>query len=193
MEQIESDLILQHGKKIKLGVQELVDCTSRGSGSKRNGCSGGEPSAAYGVIEALGGIEPESSYRYTGRNGVCKFDRSKAAVTVSSFQSVGRNSEPAMKQYVGSTGPLSVCVAAKTWQLYIRGVKTSCDRQVDHCVQLVGYGAKGAEQYWKVRNSWGLFWGEAGNIRLKIGSDLCRISSQPTKAVVNTIRDDVVV
>merc|ERR1712000_513037 len=70
-EQIESDYILQHGKKVVLAPQELVDC--KGDGSKRNGCNGGIPSAAYKVIEQLGGIEAEADYPYTHKNGQCHF------------------------------------------------------------------------------------------------------------------------
>merc|ERR1712179_315723 len=69
VEQVESDLMREHGTTIELSTQELVDCT--GSGGRRNGCQGGDPSQAYGVIEQLGGLETESSYRYTARNGNC--------------------------------------------------------------------------------------------------------------------------
>merc|ERR1712179_878428 len=168
VEQIESDLMLQHGTKIELAPQELVDCTSRGSGSRRNGCQGGFPSAGYQVIQALGGIEKESDYPYTATNGVCRFSRSKAAVTVTSYNSVGQGSETAMKQYVGSSGPLSVCVDASSWSSYRGGVMTSCGRSVDHCVQLVGYG-------------------ESGHVRLQIGSNLCDINSSPTKVSATTV------
>jgi len=186
VEQIESDLMLQHGTKIELAPQELVDCTSRGSGSRRNGCQGGFPSAGYQVIQALGGIEKESDYRYTARNGVCRYSRSKAAVKVTDYKSVGRGSENAMKQYVGSSGPLSVCVDASSWNSYRGGVMTSCGRSVDHCVQLVGYGESGSS-YWKVRNSWGSRWGENGYIRLRIGGNLCDINSSPTKVSATTV------
>ena len=64
-EQNESDLMLQGGQTVVLGPQELVDCTSSGSGSYRGGCQGGFPSAAYQVVEALGGLERESSYPCT--------------------------------------------------------------------------------------------------------------------------------
>jgi len=186
VEQIESDLMLQHGTTIELGPQELVDCTSSGAGSQRNGCQGGFPSAGYQVIQALGGIERESDYPYTATNGVCRYSRSKAAVTVTSYNSVGQGSETTMKQYVGSSGPLSVCVDASSWSSYRGGVMTSCGQSVDHCVQLVGYGDAGSS-YWKVRNSWGASWGESGHVRLQIGSNLCAINSSPTKVSATTV------
>merc|ERR1712025_1166989 len=152
VEQVESDLMREHGTTIELSTQELVDCT--GSGGRRNGCQGGVPSQAYGVIEQLGGLETESSYRYTARNGNCQFSRSRVAARVSNYQSVGRGSEYSMQNYVGSTGPLSVCVDANSWNSYRGGIMTSCGNSVDHCVQVVGYGTSGSTDYWKVRNSW---------------------------------------
>lgn len=179
VEQIESDLMLSGAQQVVLGVQELVDCTSSGAGSRRGGCSGGNTGPAYNVVMSLGGLERESSYRYTARDGTCKFDKSKAAVTLDSYQSVGRNSESSMKQYIGSTGPLSICVDANSWQSYRGGVLSSCGQSVDHCVQLVGYDG----DVWKVRNSWGASWGESGHIRIAIGQNLCAISSEPTKVI----------
>jgi len=193
VEQIESDLMLQHGASIELAPQELVDCTSRGAGSRRNGCQGGFPSAGYQVIEALGGIEKESDYRYTARNGVCRYSRSRAAVTVTDYHSVGQGSESTMKQYVGTNGPLSVCVDANSWNSYRGGVMTSCGRSVDHCVQVVGYGESGASSYWKVRNSWGSRWGESGHIRLRIGQNLCAIDSSPSRVSASLVGDDTLV
>jgi C1A family cysteine protease len=178
-EQIESDYILQHGKQVLLAPQELVDC--KGDGSQRNGCKGGNTLAAYKVIEQLGGIEGSSDYPYTAKNGQCKFSKSKEKVKVTGYQRVGQNDETEMKKYVGSTGPLSVCVAAKTWHGYKSGVMSTCDTQVDHCVQIVGYGEANGKNYWKVRNSWGTKWGEDGFLRIEIGKNLCKIAGNPSK------------
>eukprot|EP00329_Picozoa_sp_Boothbay-MS584-11_P007008 66513_5 len=40
------------------------------------------------------------------------------------------------------------------------------DPELDHLVQLVGYGSEGGVEYWLVRNSWTTLWGEAGYIKL---------------------------
>jgi C1A family cysteine protease len=178
VEQIESDLMREHGTTLTLSVQELVDCT--GSKGKRNGCQGGFPSAAYQVVEQLGGIEAESSYPYTARNGNCRFSESQVAAKVSAYKAVGQGSESAMKSYVSATGPLSVCVDANSWNSYRGGIMTSCGNSVDHCVQVVGFGTSGSTDYWKVRNSWGGSWGESGHIRLAIGRNLCQIDSSPS-------------
>lgn len=183
-EQIESDLILQHGVRETLAPQRLVDCTADGEGSMRNGCNGGNTRKAYQVIEANGGMERESDYNYTAKNGQCHISSSKFAAKVTNYTIVAAKNESGMKSYLGSTGPLSVCVAAHTWHGYKSGVMTSCDNKTDHCVQLVGYGDENSTSYWKVRNSWGAKWGEAGHVRIAIGQNLCNIANKPTKVTV---------
>jgi C1A family cysteine protease len=42
-----------------------------------------------------------------------------------------------------------------------------CGTDVDHAIQLVGYGTEGTKDYWLVRNSWGGSWGEQGYIRIE--------------------------
>lgn len=178
--QIESDAMREHGWTGILSTQELVDCTSDGQGSYRNGCGGGDPIPGYKVIEALGGVASGYDYSYMGRGKPCDINSYQKLVTVESYMAVGTKDEDKMKAYVSSTGPLSVCVDANSWGGYNSGVKTSCGRSIDHCVQLVGFGKQGSTEYWKVRNSWGGGWGENGNIRLAIGHDLCKISNGPT-------------
>jgi len=178
--QIESDAMREHGWTGILSTQELVDCTSDGQGSYRNGCGGGDPIPGYKVIQALGGVASGSDYTYLGRGRPCDINSYQKLVQVESYVAVGTKDEEKMKAYVSSTGPLSVCVDANSWGGYSSGIKTSCGRSIDHCVQLVGFGTQGSTEYWKVRNSWGGGWGENGNIRLAIGHDLCKISNGPT-------------
>ncbi len=88
------------------------------------------------------------------------------------------SSEDAMLAYVLSTGPVSACLDATTWNTYTGGIIGTCGSEPNHCVQVVG--ANTVENYWLVRNTWGTAWGEDGYIRIKIGEDLCGISFIPT-------------
>jgi cathepsin F/cysteine peptidase B len=72
-----------------------------------------------------------------------------------------------MIDYVRGVGPISICIDASNWNTYTTGVMTSCGRQANHCVQIVGVNA--AEGYWKIRNNWGIDWGESGYMRLATG------------------------
>jgi hypothetical protein len=187
IQQLESDAMREHNWTGVLSTQELVDCTSAGQGSWRGGCGGGNPTDGYDVLKKLGGVVSGYDYTYEGRDAECKVNNFTKYVSVVSYKSVGKMNETAMKSYVGSTGPLSVCVDASSWSGYTGGIKTTCGTSTDHCVQIVGYGTEKGTEYWKVRNSWGGDWGEKGFIRLKIGSDLCNIAKSPTATSTSTV------
>ena len=49
-----------------------------------------------------------------------------------------------------------------------------------HAIRIVGWGADGGLDYWKVANSWNPYWGEDGYFRIVRGADECGIESQVT-------------
>eukprot|EP00604_Paraphysomonas_vestita_P001122 CAMPEP_0174819510 /NCGR_PEP_ID=MMETSP1107-20130205/2783_1 /TAXON_ID=36770 /ORGANISM="Paraphysomonas vestita, Strain GFlagA" /LENGTH=292 /DNA_ID=CAMNT_0016033151 /DNA_START=196 /DNA_END=1074 /DNA_ORIENTATION=- len=174
-EQIESDAIRQFGWSKTtsgwLSPEQLVDCDNRSSG-----CNGGWPEWAYDYVNRAGGIELETDYPYSayyGNSGSCKATSSKFKVGVSSYKTLAQ-SESTIASYVQGTGPVSVCIDASNWNSYTGGILSSCGTSVNHAVQAVGVDSSSGG-YWKVRNSWGASWGEAGFIRLKYGSNTCNI------------------
>jgi C1A family cysteine protease len=54
---------------------------------------------------------------------------------------------------------------------------TSCGKRINHTVQAVGVDTSSGG-YWKVRNSWGSSFGEAGYIRLAYGKDTCGLADE---------------
>jgi len=182
-ETIESYYYLEGGPLTSLSVEQIVSCDTAGTDE---GCGGGEPSGAYEYVESAGGIVAYTADPYNAGNGTaasCPFGTTvpNTITTVTGYSSI--NGESGLYQQMSSKsgGPVSVCVAASTWQTYTGGVISSCSTTVDHCVQAVGYanyGETGA--YWIVRNSWGTSWGENGFIWVEIGSDLCSIGDYAT-------------
>jgi len=186
-EQIESDAIRLVGwgthTTDQLSPEQLVDCDTRSSG-----CNGGWPEWAYDYVKKAGGIELESAYPYSaynGKSGTCKASSSSFKVTVSSYYTYpsGAASESNMASHVKSTGPLSICIDASTWSSYKGGIMSSCGSSVNHAVQAVGVDDSSGG-YWKVRNSWGSGWGEAGYIRLAYGHNTCSIGYRASYTTV---------
>jgi len=184
-EQIESDSMRTLGTSFILSPQQITSCDRTAFG-----CGGGWTEHAYEYVGRTGGIEQESDYPYAqttyslGQTGDCTSEKSKYVIGVKSYTTI--DGEDQMASYVQSTGPLSVCLDASSWNSYKGGIMSVCGNSVDHCVQAVGVDAS-AGGYWLVRNSWGTSWGENGYIRLAYGKDTCAISSDPTYAEVFTV------
>jgi len=182
-EQIESDSIRSGilTTSDSLSPQQIVSCDHYDYG-----CNGGNTESAYEYVQKAGGLETNAAYPYTSyfdSDGTCKAAEKKFKVTVDEYYTI--NGEDDMEDYVKSTGPLSICLAASSWSSYQSGVVSSCDKQVDHCVQVVGVNSK--EGYWVVRNSWGTEWGEKGYIYLKTGENMCDIDYDPTYTVPRAV------
>lgn len=157
-----------------LSAEQITQCATAAYG-----CGGGWTEVAYAYVKNSNGLVTEAVYPYTsyqGLTGQCKVDTSQAVVGINGFTSI--NGESDMASYVQSTGPLSVCVDASTWNAYSGGIMSVCGKSVNHCVQAVGVDVSGG--YWKVRNSWGSSWGESGYIRLAYGQNTCAITNDPT-------------
>merc|ERR1712002_1441875 len=145
---VEGAHALKTGDLVSLSEEQLVEC-SKEYGNK--GCSGGLMDLAFKYIIAAGGLDSESEYPYTSGGGddshKCKFSKSKAKASISSYVDVKSEDEDALKQAVATVGPISVAIDAGhiSFQLYKDGVyyENSCDEtRLDHGVLVVGYGTE---------------------------------------------------
>jgi cathepsin F len=159
-----------------LSIQQVVDCDTQAYG-----CDGGWTYVAYEYIMKAGGYDSGASYPYTAQDGTCKFDKSHVQARITGWKYVtSTKDEAVMKQFIGTTGPASICVDASSWQFYNGGVIKSCGKSIDHCVHLVGYDKVDGVEAWVVRNSWGTSWGINGYLYLEYGKDTCAMAQVVT-------------
>lgn len=55
------------------------------------------------------------------------------------------------------------------------------DNKLDHAALCVGYGQENGEEYWLIKNSWSISWGNKGFIKISMRNDNCGVTQ---KAVV---------
>jgi C1A family cysteine protease len=175
---MEGAIFLTHGHLTSLSEQQLVDC----SGSYGNkGCSGGLMDSAFKYAQA-NGLCTEGSYPYTAKDGTCKSSSCTMSANskLTGYKDV-THTENALGASVDIT-PVSIAIEADQsgFQMYKSGVFCgTCGTNLDHGVLAVGYGTDGSD-YWKVKNSWGTGWGEAGYIRICRNSNKCGLSNEPS-------------
>ena len=185
----ESVWAINSGDLLDFSEEFLVDCAS-GLGYRNMGCNGGNPDSAFKYMINNGQCT-ESSYPYTA--GVTKTAAtcqkcSKTPAHFSSCSDVTSKDQVSLRVAV-SKQPVVIAIEADTryFQSYSGGILDSatCGTNIDHAVEIVGYGTENGIDYWIVRNSWNSSWGENGYIRLKRTSStndvgVCGLATSPS-------------
>jgi len=190
VEAVEAQL-LKDGTNVRVSAQALVDCVPNpkhcgGTG----GCDGatGELALQYMMDH---GIPLESEVGYSGETQQCENTNpdgqfsSNKRVTLSGWNQLPSNKLQPLQQALTMEGPAVVSVDANNWFDYTRGVFDGCEKEnpvLGHAVLLVGYGQDNGKDYWRIQNSWGSDWGEAGYIRMIKHADeesQCGVDKKP--------------
>jgi cathepsin L len=181
---IESTYALQTKNLYSLSEQNLVDCDIVSLG-----CEGGNMITAFAYLILLQGgkVATEVGYPYTAADGSCVYDSSKAVgPLLDDFTEGIPFDESGLKESVASYGPHAVAIdaAGVSFQLYTSGIYNdqSCSALLlDHGVGVIGYGTESGTDYWLVRNSWGVNWGEKGYIRIaRNAGNECGVATEPS-------------
>ncbi|XP_077977898.1 cathepsin L2-like [Glandiceps talaboti] len=186
---LEGQVYKKTGKLIALSEQQLVDCSSSFG---NHGCNGGFVTKAFNYIKKYG-IESGQVYPYTEQDDNCKYNKRKVVATIKDYGTVLSGSENALQQAVATVGPISVSIDASpyTFKFYHSGIYNdpACRSSyygTRHAVLTVGYGSNGlGQEYWIVKNSWGIIWGERGYINIaRNAGNRCGIADSPSYPVV---------
>lgn len=167
--------------------QVLVNCVRANSSM---GCSGGDPTAAYSYILEHG-VPGETCAPYQAKDLECSAldtcetcDPSKGCSPVEKgsyrlFEIVEHgqvSGERQMMAEIAARGPIGcgICVT-DAFSAYAGGIftdTTGCNKMedIDHEIEVAGWGEENGVEYWIGRNSWGRYWGEEGWFRVTKGS-----------------------
>ncbi|OQR88890.1 cysteine protease family C01A [Achlya hypogyna] len=181
---IESAHCIATGKLLDLSEQQVVSCENKDG---QQGCNGGDEELAINWITGTNkGLCLTKDYPYTSGtttvNGECLKTCTVQPVSVGEY--VETPGEASLEKDI-VVQPTTVAVEAgnDAWQHYKNGVVTACPgAESDHAVIALGYGAENGVNYFKIRNSWGAKWGEAGHIRLQRGvggKGMCNVAEYP--------------
>ena len=180
-----------------LSEQQIVDCDTIDKG-----CHGGYFTNTFKYLENnQWQIDGGSTYPYQTKVTKCTFKGTNGnggGVKYGSllYKKVTVNNATAMQEALFNYGPLWVSFFAgndstttynnisRQVQSYKSGIMhfDGCPTNVgstNHAVVVVGYGVDSSSNtpFWKVRNSWGIGWGENGYFRMKRGVNMCGIES----------------
>ncbi|CAH1098968.1 unnamed protein product [Psylliodes chrysocephalus] len=163
---IEGAYFVKTGQLISLSEQNLVDCAEQCLG-----CDGCWTDVAMEYVEK-NGIVKEGAYPYKAVESLsCLVNVSESVIKPKEHIFVRIGNEYKLKKAVARQ-PISVAINAEDYfQFYKSGVldDVSCYSQkhtLNHAVLVVGYGTLDGLDYWLVKNSWGLSYGQDGYVMM---------------------------
>lgn len=184
------------GALSKLSMQQLHDCCNECWSTE-----GTNQNYAAQYIQK-NGLCDESAYptapgKSTCRASTCTPLLHPGALTMNA---VVPQNETALEEAVAK-GPVLVVVDADSFAFkeYTGGILGSkgCGTNVDHVMVLVGYGVSNGIKFWKLKNTWGMSWGESGYMRMSRGdggsSGTCGILLHPTAPRVTSLSQALLV
>ncbi|RZC31801.1 Peptidase C1 and/or Inhibitor I29 domain containing protein [Asbolus verrucosus] len=178
-------------KNVSLSTQNLLDCVYPAFDCDEE-MERDALEVCYQYILRNGGIDTADSYPYENMSGNgCRFDNDTIGARITDYGTVAEGDEDQLKTVVGTIGPASVIITVDfTFMVYQSGVyyKENCTNTKEpynHAVTVIGYGNEDGQDYWLIKNEWGLFFGDNGYIKMARNRDNhCGIATYASYPVV---------
>eukprot|EP00850_Spirogloea_muscicola_P003561 SM000014S00349 [mRNA] locus=s14:832041:845743:- [translate_table: standard] len=165
---------------VDLAAQEICDCARESSGSVNACCNGGGwPQGALDYVATSGGLHSAADYPYSARSWTCVRAKVAGAANytahISGWELVPALDVHALKQAIASQPAVAFLDASaydfQSWassDIYAG----ACGTSINHAVLVVGYGVNpvSSQDYWIVRNTWGLLWGVGGYAKIAMAA-----------------------
>nr|AIG56166.1 secreted protein [Achlya hypogyna] len=207
------------GADVMLGRQSFLNCAPGHNMS--NGCDGGEAidvwrfMADYGLPdETCLPYNATDHTKFTWTNGTCPPEGycmncmyTPESPKVAQCFPVTKMVRYRAKEY-GSlqgehammkellNGPITCGIACSDGfsYNYSAGIfnDTTGFMDIDHDVEIVGWGEENGVKFWHIRNSWGTYWGENGFFRIVRGTNNLGIEADCTYVVPDVSQEDLV-
>lgn len=187
-----------NGPDVMLGRQSFLNCAAQhGEG---HGCDGGD---IINVLRYMSkhGLPDEACMPYTATDHTafkghkhcpahalctncmgrdCWAVKTPVLYSVKRYGLVGNTTEDMMSE-IHQRGPIACSIATPDDFVYNFSSGVYMDKghakDVDHDVEVVGWGEEDGTPYWLVRNSWGTYWNELGFFKLLRGANALHIES----------------
>lgn len=179
--------MIRNGELVNLSVQQVLDCSKRVMRHKGDvqviigkGCSaGGQLYHAYDYAKNHGLMTAKAYPSRLLWHGKCRSREKDVVLKIDDYNYVNSNEKALMRAVAKQpvAVPIDVCP-------YLRGFKGdgiieyhNCRPAADgdrgarsHAVLVVGYGTdEEGNKFWKIKNSWGTWWGDGGFAKLRRG------------------------
>jgi hypothetical protein len=195
----------------QLSEEQIIDCCYEDAGLLQcAGCSGGEPHSVFDWLLKYenGGICDETTYPYVvkppphGTPSDCQrsvIQNSTFSAKISGWYWVSKGGkedggvdsggELNMTKALPKVGPFVIGIDAigAKMKAYKGGIaEPDCkpNSTLNHAMLVVGYGTENGKDYWKIKNSWGVDWGEEGYYRVIRGKNACGLANDVVHSYV---------